>query len=291
MYKKQGGLCRLVFRTGGTAVRINQDTENIDKLTVMEMVKVFNDEDKKVAAAVEGCLESVAAAVDLMVNTLQKGGRVIYLGSGTSGKLAVVDASECPPTFGVDDNMIIGVISGGVEAVIGWKEETEDDEELAIRDLKFRSLNNHDLIVGISASGNTPYVLSGMEYASAIGCSTISISCSNTGKLNGRAGVNIVSDVGPEVIEGSTRLKAGTAQKMILNMLSSCTMVKLGKTYGNLMANVKPINLKLKKRAIDIIMYAAGCGEEAALEAFERAEGNAKKAILMLINNTGVKDA
>ncbi len=272
-------------------MRINPDSENLDKLSTMEMVRVFNNEDKKVTTAVEGCLESVAAAVDLMVNILQKGGRVMYIGSGTSGKLAVVDASECPPTFGVDDNMIIGVISGGIEAVAGWKEETEDDCELAVRDLKSRSLSSCDAVVGISASGNTPYVLSGIEYASHIGCRTIGISCSNTGKLNRAADICIVSDVGPEVIEGSTRLKAGTAQKMILNMLSSCTMVKLGKTYGNLMANVKPINLKLKRRAIDIIMYAAGCKKEAALEAFERAEGNAKTAILMLIGDIGSKEA
>lgn len=272
-------------------MRINSDTENIDRLSTIEMVSLFNNEDKKVAAVVEGCLVAVAAAVDLMADALQKGGRVMYLGSGTSGKLAVIDASECPPTFGVDDNMIIGVISGGVEAVAGWKEETEDDEELAVRDLKARNLSNADVVVGISASGNTPYVLSGIGYAGSIGCRTIGISCSNTGRLNGLADANIVADVGPEVIEGSTRLKAGTAQKMILNMLSSCTMVKLGKTYGNLMANVKPINLKLKKRAIDIIMYASGCGEEAALQAFERAGGNAKDAILMLVNASGYKEA
>lgn len=266
-------------------MRINPHSENLDRFTTIEMVKVFNNEDKKVAEVVEGCLESVAAAVESMVGTLQKGGRVFYIGSGTSGKLAVVDASECPPTFGVDDDMIIGVISGGVEAVAGWKEETEDDLELAVRDLKSRNLGSNDAVVGISASGNTPYVLAGLGYASAIGCRTIGISCSGTGKLNVAADISIVSDVGPEVIEGSTRLKAGTAQKMILNMLSSCTMVKLGMTYGNLMANVRPINLKLKKRAIEIIMYAAGCEEEAALEAFEKAGGNAKAAILLLIGN------
>lgn len=266
-------------------MRINPDSVNIDKLSTMEMVRVFNNEDKKVAAAVETSLESVAAAVDLMAGTLQKGGRVIYIGSGTSGKLAVIDACECPPTFGVDDNMIIGVISGGIEAVAGWKEETEDDRQLAEKDLKSRNLSSCDVIVGVSASGNTPYVLSGIEFASHLGCRTIGISCSNTGKLNFAADICIVSDVGPEVIEGSTRLKAGTAQKMILNMLSTCTMVKLGKTYGNLMANVKPINLKLRRRAIDIIMYAAGCSEEAAQDAFERAEGNAKNAILMLVND------
>ncbi|HYE83359.1 MAG TPA: N-acetylmuramic acid 6-phosphate etherase [Clostridia bacterium] len=272
-------------------MRINPYSENLDKLTTFEMVKVFNNEDKKVAEVVEGCLEPVAAAVDLMVGAMQKGGRAIYLGSGTSGKLAVVDASECPPTFGVDDNMIIGVISGGVEAVAGWKEETEDDGELAIRDLMARNLSCRDVVVGISASGNTPYVLSGIGYAAAIGCRTIGISCSVTGELNRATDVSIVSDVGPEVIEGSTRLKSGTAQKMILNMLSSCTMVKLGKTYGNLMANVRPINRKLKRRAVEIIMYAAGCGEEDALKALEKAGDNAKAAIIMLIAGNDAKEA
>ncbi|MGE5631331.1 MAG: N-acetylmuramic acid 6-phosphate etherase [Caulobacteraceae bacterium] len=272
-------------------MRINPDTVNIDKVSTLEMVRKFNSEDKKVAEAVEGCLEAVAAAVDIMACALSKGGRVIYIGSGTSGKLAVVDASECPPTFGVDDNMIIGIISGGVEAVYGWKEETEDDEELAVKDLRARNLNSGDVIVGISASGNTPYVLSGLKFGSSIGCKTIGISCSNIGKLNGFADVNIVADVGPEVIEGSTRLKAGTAQKMILNMLSSCTMIKLGKTYGNLMVNVKPINLKLKKRIIEIIMYAASCRKEAAVEALEKAGGNAKVAITMLINGIDAEKA
>jgi len=266
-------------------VRINPNSENLDKLSALEMVKIFNHEDKKVAEVVEGCLESVAAAVELMSSALQKGGRAFYIGSGTSGKLAVVDASECPPTFGVDEDMIIGVISGGNEAVSGWKEETEDDLELAVRDLKSRSLCSADVVIGISASGNTAYVLSGVEFASGLGCKTIGISCSSAGKLNDATDISIIADVGPEVIEGSTRLKAGTAQKMILNMLSSCTMVKLGKTYGNLMANVRPINLKLKKRALEIIMYAAGCGEEEATNAFEKAGYNAKSAILMLIGS------
>ncbi len=275
------------FKTGGgTAVRINTDTEKIDKLSTIEMVTLFNNEDKKVAEAVSGCIGTIAAAVDLMTEKLKKGGRVIYLGSGTSGKLAVIDASECPPTFGIDDNVIIGVISGGIEAVAGWKEETEDDEELAVKDLKGRGLSGPDVVVGISASGNTPYVLSGIRHASELGCSTIGISCSEKGKLNGLTDICITADVGPEVIEGSTRLKAGTAQKMILNMLSSCTMIKLGKTYGNLMANLRPISLKLKKRALDIIMYAAGCSEEEALKAFEKAGGNARTAILSLVNDS-----
>lgn len=263
-------------------MRINPNSENLDRLSALEMVKVFNNEDKKVAEVIEGCLESVAAAVELMSSTLQRGGRAFYIGSGTSGKLAVVDASECPPTFGIDDGMIIGVISGGNEAISGWKEETEDDLELAVRDLRLRGFCDADVLVGISASGNTPYVLSGVEYASGLGCKTIGISCSSSGKLNEIVDISVIADVGPEVIEGSTRLKAGTAQKMILNMLSSCTMVKLGKTYGNLMANVRPINLKLKRRALEIIMYASGCSEEEAMEAFEKAEGNAKAAILML---------
>lgn len=265
-------------------MRINPYSENLDRMTTIEMVEIFNKEDKKVAEVVEGCLRSVAAAVELMVSALEKGGRVFYIGSGTSGKLAVIDASECPPTFGVDDNMIIGVISGGNDAISGWKEETEDDDGLAVRDLEVRGLKSSDLVIGISASGNTTYVLSGIEYARAAGCRTVGISCCSGGRLDRTVDISIVADVGPEVIEGSTRLKAGTAQKMILNMLSSCTMVKLGKTYGNLMANVRPINLKLKRRALEIIMYATGCGEKAAEEAFGKAGCNARKAIIMLLS-------
>lgn len=272
-------------------MRMNPNSKNLDKLTALEMVKVFNNEDKKVAEVVEGCLQSVAAAVELMTYALQRGGRAFYIGSGTSGKLAVVDASECPPTFGVDEDMIIGVISGGAEAIAGWKEETEDDLGLAVQDLKSRGLCGSDVVIGVSASGNTPYVLSGMEYASATGCKTIGISCSAAGRLNEAADISIVTDVGPEVIEGSTRLKAGTAQKMILNMLSSCTMVRLGKTYGNLMVNVRPINLKLKRRVIEIIMYAAGCSEAEAVGAFEKSGGNTKAAILMLAGNTAAQEA
>jgi N-acetylmuramic acid 6-phosphate etherase len=263
----------------------NQDTIEIDEVSTIEMVTMFNREDEKVAAAVGKCTEIISSAIDLIVERMVKGGRLFYIGSGSGGKLGLLDATECPPTFGTDDNTVIGLISGGEEALSGWREDTEDDEELAIKDLKVKGFGGHDVLVGISASGNTPYVLSAVSYAKDMGNKTIGICCSLSGKLERIADVCVVVDVGPEVIMGSTRLKAGTAQKMVLNMLSSCTMIKLGKTYQNLMVDVRPINRKLKQRVLDIITLATGKGEAFAQQALTKAKGNAKLAILMLTLN------
>lgn len=272
-------------------MQVNPDTVRIDEVATVEMVRLFNEEDKKVAHAVEKSLEPIACAVDAATAALKAGGRLIYIGSGTSGKLAVVDASEIPPTFGMEDGVVIGVISGGEEAIAGWREDTEDDEDLALRDLKRQGLSSGDILAGVSASGNTPYVLSGIRYAKALGCKTIGISCLPGGALQTLADIGIQIDVGPEAIAGSTRLKAGTAQKMVLNMLSSCTMIKLGKTYGNLMVNVRAINDKLKKRVVEILKTAAGCDAEAANAALNDAGGNAKASILMLLLGIGVQEA
>ncbi|AJQ26494.1 N-acetylmuramic acid 6-phosphate etherase [Pelosinus fermentans] len=263
----------------------NQDTIEIDEVSTIEMVTMFNREDEKVAAAVGKCTEIISSAIDLIVERMVKGGRLFYIGSGSGGKLGLLDATECPPTFGTDDNTVIGLISGGEEALSGWREDTEDDEELAIKDLKAKGFGGHDVLVGISASGNTPYVISAVSYAKDMGNKTIGICCSLSGKLESIADVCVVVDVGPEVIMGSTRLKAGTAQKMVLNMLSSCAMIKLGKTYQNLMVDVRPINRKLKQRVLDIITLATGKGEAFALQALTKAKGNAKLAILMLTLN------
>ena len=263
----------------------NQDTIEIDEVSTIEMVTMFNREDEKVAAAVGKCTEIISSAIDLIVERMVKGGRLFYIGSGSGGKLGLLDATECPPTFGTDDNTVIGLISGGEEALSGWREDTEDDEELAIKDLKAKGFGGHDVLVGISASGNTPYVISAVSYAKDMGNKTIGICCSLSGKLERIVDVCVVVDVGPEVIMGSTRLKAGTAQKMVLNMLSSCTMIKLGKTYQNLMVDVRPINRKLKQRVLDIITLATGKGEAFALQALTKAKGNAKLAILMLTLN------
>ncbi|EIW20388.1 MULTISPECIES: N-acetylmuramic acid 6-phosphate etherase [Pelosinus] len=263
----------------------NQDTIEIDEVSTIEMVTMFNREDEKVAAAVGKCTGVISSAIDIIVEQMVKGGRLFYIGSGSGGKLGLLDATECPPTFGTDDNTVIGLISGGEEALSGWREDTEDDEGLAIKDLKAKGFGGHDVLVGISASGNTPYVISAVSYAKDMGNKTIGICCSLSGRLEHIADVCVVMDVGPEVIMGSTRLKAGTAQKMVLNMLSSCAMIKLGKTYHNLMVDVRPINRKLKQRVLDIITLATGKGEALAQQALTKAKGNAKLAILMLTLN------
>jgi N-acetylmuramic acid 6-phosphate etherase len=263
----------------------NQDTIRIDEVSTVEMVRMFNAEDEKVAGAVGKCSQVIGEAVDMIVQAMQNRGRLFYIGSGTGGKIGVLDATECPPTFGIDDNTVIGLISGGAEALAGWREDTEDDEELAVQDLQQRDFCENDVLVAISASGNTPYVLSAVRYAKKLGSRTIGICCSLEGNLEKFAELCIVVDVGAEVIMGSTRLKAGTAQKMVLNMLSSCSMIKMGKTYHNLMVDVRPINTKLRKRVIDIITLATGKGEEIAIQALEASKGNAKAAILMLTLN------
>ncbi|VBB05372.1 sugar isomerase (sis) [Lucifera butyrica] len=271
--------------------QVNPDTFHIDEVSSLEMVRMFNNEDKKVAFAVEKQLTAIAAAVDIISRAIKENGRVIYIGSGTGGKLAVADATECPPTFGVSDDTIAGIISGGSEALCGWREETEDDENLARQDLSIRKFSSRDILVGISASGNTPYVLAGIRYAKETGAQTIGICCSPEGRLNTLADLCITVDAGPEVIMGSTRLKAGTAQKMILNMLSSCAMIKLGKTYHNLMVDVRPINAKLKRRVIDIIKISTERPENEILAALDAAAGNTKEAILMLTLNIDVSQA
>ncbi|WP_378952671.1 N-acetylmuramic acid 6-phosphate etherase [Pelosinus sp. sgz500959] len=263
----------------------NQDTIHIDEVTTLEMIKMFNREDQKVALAVDKCSPMIAIAVDMIVQALKNGGRLFYIGSGTGGKIGVLDATECPPTFGIHDNMVVWVISGGKDAVSGWREDTEDDEELAVRDLAERNFGSRDILVAISASANTPYALSAVRYAHNLGSKTIGLGCSLKGKLEKLTDCYIGIDVGPEVIMGSTRLKGGTAQKMVLNMLSSCSMIKLGKTYQNLMVDVRPINMKLKKRVLDIVMLATGKDESLAKQTLDEVEGNTKAAILMLTLN------
>jgi N-acetylmuramic acid 6-phosphate etherase len=263
--------------------------KEIDEMSTLELIELFNSEDEKVAAAVTASIGSIVKAVDAVSEVLAAGGRMIYIGSGTAGKIGIMDASECPPTFGVADDLISAVISGGAQAVAGWCEDTEDDESLAVRDITAKGVTVQDIVVGISASGNTPYVLAAVQFARAQGARTIGVICSPAGKLAAAVDIPILVDVGPEVILGSTRLKAGTAQKMVINMLSSCAMIKLGKTYGSLMVNVRPINAKLKQRVLDIIQAAAGCGAESARQALAQTGGNTKAAILMLL--TGLEPA
>ena len=269
----------------------NGNESSLDALSTFEILKRVNDEDKKVAMAIEKELNNIEKAVELITESFEGGGRLFYIGSGTSGKLGVMDASECPPTFGVDDDMVQGIISGGTEALSGWLEHTEDEPELAILDLKQVSINEKDILVGITASGNTPYVVRAMEYAKEMGCKTIALICNPKGRLKDICEVTIAIEVGPEVILGSTRMKAGTAQKMVLNMLSTVSMVKLGKTYSNLMVNVRPINKKLQQRVRDIVKLATGKNDTAVSEALEICEYDAKVCIIKIKKNVTVEKA
>lgn len=263
----------------------NQDTLEIDEVSTFEMLEMLNREDEKVAIAVKRILPMLAQVVDWAVACIEGGGRLFYMGSGTSGKLAVIDASECPPTFGIEDGVVIALISGGKEAVAGWREDTEDDAVMAIKDLKGQQFSPKDMLIGVSASGTTPYVLSGLTYAYHIGSKAVGLCCSSQHQLANCCDALLCVEVGPEAIMGSTRMKAGTAQKMILNMISSAVMIRLGKTYSNLMVNVRPINKKLQQRVVDIIHLATGKTKEEASAMLEKAEGDTKIAILMSILN------
>lgn len=268
----------------------NVNTINLDNLSTFDILKKINEEDKKVADAVETELLNIEKAVDMIVEGFKNGGRLFYVGSGSSGKIGIIDASECPPTFGVDDSMVQGIISGGDNALSGWLEETEDDKNLALKDMKEKGVNKNDVIVGITASGNTPYVNSAIEYSNEIGCKTIGVVCSK-GRLNEKCDVTICVNVGPEVIMGSTRMKAGTAQKMVLNMLSTTSMIKIGNTYSNLMVNVRPINEKLRERVKKIVKLATNADDSTVNKVVEACNYNAKVAIIEIIMGEGIPKA
>jgi len=255
------------------------------------MLQLLNDEDKTVAYAVEKELPNIALAVDKVVEALQQGGRLVYIGAGTSGRLGVLDASECPPTFGVDDSVVIGLIAGGDLALRNAIEGAEDDEEEAIRQLRNIDLSVSDVLIGIAASGRTPYVVGGLKYAKELGATTVSISCSPNSAIGDIAKVAITPVVGPEAISGSTRLKAGTAQKMVLNMITTGAMIKIGKVYGNLMVDVNASNVKLIERAKRIVTQATGVSIEQAKEVLEQADYNPKQAIVMIKKTCTLEDA
>ena len=260
-----------------TTEKRNAASENIDKVSTLEMVKIINDEDKKVAAAVEKVLPQIASAVDLIAEKISNGGRLFYIGAGTSGRLGVLDASECPPTFGVKNDLVQGIIAGGNYALTNAVEGAEDDKNLAAENLRER--NFADILVGIAASGRTPYVLSAIEYAKKIGAATVGVSCVENSALAKIVDIEITPVTGAEVITGSTRMKAGTATKMVLNMLTTGAMIKLGKVYGNLMVDVHATNEKLRDRAKRIVIAATGCDEVTAVETLAKFNGSAKSAI------------
>lgn len=260
----------------------NPDTINIDSVSTLEMITMINEEDKKVALAVEKAKEDIARAVDVIAESFAKGGRLIYIGAGTSGRLGILDASECPPTFGVDFEMVQGIIAGGHTAIFKAVEGAEDDRELCKKDLMERNLTSKDVVCGIAASGRTPYAIGGMEYAKEIGAPVICVTMNPDSEMAQIADYPISVVVGPEAIMGSTRMKAGTAQKMVLNMLTTGAMIKHGKVYGNLMVDVKASNEKLIARAKRIVMMAADVDEKKASEVLEETKYDVKLAIFMI---------
>lgn len=269
----------------------NPNTACIDRLSTLDMVRLINDEDKKVAFAVEKELVSIAAAVDAIYEALKAGGRLIYCGCGTSGRLGILDAVECPPTFSTDPEMVQGVIAGGEPALFRAAEGAEDNVGAGRKDMEKINLSSRDVLVGIAASGRTPYVLGAMAYAKELGAVTVAVTCNKHSQMNALADIPIGVEPGPEVITGSTRLKSGTAQKMVLNMLSTGAMIRLGKVYGNLMVDVKPTNEKLVRRAIRIVATAANTDEDEARAALEQCGFSAKTAIVMLVKHLPAAEA
>lgn len=271
--------------------KANGRTRDLDRLSTLEMVRLINEEDKKVAFAVETQLEAIAKAVDLVAEALEKGGHLIYLGAGTSGRLGVLDAVECPPTFGLDPTVIRGLLAGGEAAMFRSAEDLEDDEEQGARDVREAGVTSGDVLIGITASGRTPYTLGGVKEARRLGCKTIALTNNPNSPLTQLVDVVIAPVVGPEVLAGSTRLKAGTAQKMVLNMISTGVMVKLGKVYSNLMVDVRPTNRKLVERAKRIIEEATGL-ERGRVEALWEAAGReTKTAIVMALTGSSASEA
>ncbi|ATA20987.1 N-acetylmuramic acid 6-phosphate etherase [Gibbsiella quercinecans] len=269
----------------------NPATMALDEMSTLEMVACFNREDHNVPEAVAQVLPAIAQAVDLAAAALQAGGRLIYLGAGTSGRLGVLDASECPPTFGVPHGMVVGLIAGGPGALLKAVEGAEDNAALGEEDLRALNLAATDMVIGLAASGRTPYVIGALRYASQLGCPTAAISCNPGSPIAKEAQVAISPVVGPEALTGSTRMKSGTAQKLVLNMISTGAMVKLGKVYQNLMVDVKATNEKLVDRACRIVVEATGAERSVAQAALAQTGFEVKPAILMILAGVDAPEA
>lgn len=269
----------------------NHDSENIDTLSTLDMLSVINNEDKKVPLAIEKVLPEIAQLVDNVAVAFTQGGRLIYCGAGTSGRLGILDASECPPTFGTPHEMVIGLIAGGHKAILQAVENAEDNAQLGEEDLRQLNFNEQDILVGIAASGRTPYVMGALQYAKSLGAITGAISCNPESPITKLADIAITPVVGAEVITGSSRMKAGTAQKLILNMITTGAMIKIGKVFGNLMVDVEATNAKLVERQIRIVMQATECKRAIAEEALSQCQRHCKTAILMILANIDAKQA
>lgn len=269
----------------------NEATFNIDELNTVDMVRLINSEDKKVPLAVEKEVEYIAEAVDIVTNAFKNGGRLIYIGAGTSGRLGVLDASECPPTFGVPEGMVVGLIAGGLTALHKAVEGFEDHEEYGAKDLKNIDLTEKDVVCGIAASKRTPYVLGGLKYAKSMGAKTLAVVCNPRENLSFDVDTAICVVPGPEVITGSTRLKAGSSQKMVLNMITTSAMIKLGKVYENMMIDLQQNNLKLVERSKKIIMMASDATYDEAAMHLNNADGHVKTAIFLSLTDANVDEA
>ena len=262
----------------------NPNSMHVDSLSALEIVQLMNQEDKQVPLAIEKCLPQIAQAVECIVAAFQQGGRLVYIGAGTSGRLGVLDASECPPTFGVSPEMVKGIIAGGERALRHPIEGAEDSKAQAVVDLQTIQFSSKDVLVGIAASGRTPYVIGALEYAKSLASVTVSIASNPNSAMANIVDIAIDTVVGPEVLTGSSRLKSGTAQKLVLNMLTTASMILMGKCYQNLMVDVQASNEKLKARAIRIVMQATDCDKALAEETLKQADQNAKLAIMMILS-------
>ncbi|ENG2551158.1 TPA: N-acetylmuramic acid 6-phosphate etherase [Citrobacter farmeri] len=269
----------------------NPQTMDLDALSTLELVHLFNQQDTLVAEAVKATLPDVASAVDAAAEALKSGGRIIYMGAGTSGRLGVLDASECPPTFGVPHGLVVGLIAGGPGALLKAVEGAEDNAQLGEDDLIALNLTPQDLVVGLAASGRTPYVIGGLKYARKIGCNTVAISCNPDSPIAQEADIAISPVVGPEALTGSTRLKSGTAQKLVLNMISTGAMVKFGKVYQNLMVDMKATNIKLMDRACRMVVEATGIARAEAEMLLKQTDFDVKPAILMALSGLSAEAA
>ncbi|QEW31155.1 N-acetylmuramic acid 6-phosphate etherase [Erwinia billingiae] len=269
----------------------NPETMDLDNLSTLEMVTKFNQQDATVAEAVRLTLPDVAKAVDAAAASLSAGGRLVYLGAGTSGRLGVLDASECPPTFGVPHGLVVGLIAGGPGALLKAVEGAEDNAQLGVSDLQALELKPQDMVVGIAASGRTPYVIGALRYARQLGCHTAAVSCNPASPIAHEAEIAISPVVGPEALTGSTRLKSGTAQKLVLNMISTGAMVRIGKVYQNLMVDMQATNIKLVDRACRMVCQATGCSAEEAETALKQTQYEVKTAILMVLSGIAADQA
>jgi N-acetylmuramic acid 6-phosphate etherase len=269
----------------------NKKTSNLDEMTTKQILTAMNEEDHSVPTAVENEIENIESLVLKVIESFKKGGRLIYIGAGTSGRLGILDAVECPPTFGTETEMVQGLIAGGLKAFTVAVEGAEDREDFAVNDLKEISLNDKDIVIGIAASGRTPYVIGGLKYAKEVGASTGSVACNKNSEISKYAEVSIEVVPGPEILTGSTRLKAGTSQKLVLNMISTASMIGIGKVYKNLMVDMQSTNIKLIERSKRIIMEATDVDYETASKYYEQANKNVKAAIVMILVQCNYDDA